>query len=229
MKKVFWRKQYDCPLCGHSFEAIRVFSNAISVKSRDLYLKTQYEGPNPSYYTILVCPNCYYTAYESDFTHILSKMSSEAVNTLKNALHKAKKELTFSLEEKRTTQDALAIHTLAAITYTCLEDRYKLAQIYLKMSWLYEDVHQPENMQIAGAKALDLFLRAFESERKRIEEDATLFFLGSLHIKYHHYREGGRWLERLIKGYRGKRSPYLAPAKKLWEEMRSVMAHEQDL
>lgn len=226
MKKVFWRKAFDCPLCEQSFEAVRVFSNAIAVKSRDYYLKTIYEGANPNFYNILVCPFCFYAAYESDFENLLGKMDYDDVSLLKNALVKAKLELDIELNEERELTDAINIHTLAAITYTCSHDYYKLAQIYLKMSWFYEDKNEREKSQIAGAKALELFQQAFEKTQNKIELDATLFFIGSLHIKFRHYREGGKWLERLIKQYRGQNSPYLNPAKQLWEEMRSKTAHE---
>ncbi len=219
-KKTFWYKEFNCPVCEQEFEAVRVFSNAVSIDKRDLYLRPTYKGVDPDKFYLITCPYCYYTAFESDFDNLPGNLSLDKLNSLKKSLERAMKSLNPELGEERTARDAHEINVLGVLTYVHADIPYKLAQIFLRMSWFYIDQGDKENAAISMSKALKQFQRAFEDDKKGLHTDGIIFFLAALNIQLNHIKEGFRWLEKLLKEYRGTGSHYEKAGKTLWEEVR---------
>jgi uncharacterized protein (DUF2225 family) len=219
-KKVFWYKAFTCPLCGEEFEAVRVFSNAISIKERDTYLRPTYNGVNPDWYNLVTCPGCYFSAFENDFESILDKMDFDNLEKLRTALAKAKVNLSPELGEDRNVEDAHSIDILGLLTYMQADIAFKMAQILLKMGWYYLDRKDMENAAISYSKALRQFERSFGEDKKGEHSDAIMFYIASLNIQLNHTRDGFKWLEKLVRDYRGTNSHFIKAGQKLWEDIR---------
>src|SRR6056297_1210873 len=219
-KKKFWYKKMTCPLCETEFEAVRVFSNAISVEKRDLFLRPTYKDVNPDWYALITCPECLFTAYESDFNHVLDTMPYDGLDILSKSLSRAKHNLTVNLEEERTPEEVHNLEILGLLTYLQADMPFKTAQLFLKMGWYYMDINDLENAAISYSKALKQFERAYAEDKKGQHSDGIMFYLSSLNIQLNQMKEGFKWLERLLKEYRGSNSHYIKAAQELWEEVR---------
>jgi uncharacterized protein (DUF2225 family) len=219
-KKKFWYKKMTCPLCESEFESVRVFSNAISVKKRDIFLRPTYQDVDPDRYSLVTCPECYFTAFESDFDKILDTMPFVRLDMLRNSLARAKQNLTLNLGEDRTIEDSHNIQILGILTYIQADMPFKTAQLFLKMGWYYMDKNDLENAAISYSKALKQFERAYAEDKKGEHSDGIMFYMSSLNIQLNQFKEGFKWLERLIKEYRGSNSHYIKAAQELWEEVR---------
>lgn len=219
-KKVFWQKNFHCGICGENFRTIRIFDNAIRLKNRDLFLRTAYEFPNPQYFSLIVCPKCYFTSYEKDYESLPASLVGDQLFQLQQALKKGRETITLNLGEDRELKDAIDIYSLGIITYMTVHDVYKLAQLYLKLGWLYLDDNNREKAAIALSKAQVYFLETYEYANIPGEADGILFFIASIQLLLNNTSEGFRWLERLIKEFRNSNSPYLVAGKALWEEYR---------
>lgn len=219
-KKVFWYKSFTCPLCGEEFESVRIFSNAISIKERNMYLRPTYRGVNPDWYSLVTCPSCYFSAFESDFETILDKMKFESLENLRKTLGRARQNLSPELGEDRTLEDAHVLDILGLLTYMNAESSYKMAQILLKMGWYYLDKEDMENAAITYSKALRRFEKSFEEDKKGEHSDGIMFYIASLNIQLNHIKDGFKWLEKLLRDYRGSNSHYIKAGQKLWEDIR---------
>ena len=219
-KKVYWQKQYRCGLCGSDFRALRIFDQAIRLKQRDLFLRATYDYPDPQYYAIIVCPHCYYSAFDKDFESVPNKLDSQQTFQLQQALKKAKESISLNLTEERALKEIIDLYSLAVVTYLIAEEPYKMAQLYMKLGWFYLDDHNREKAAIAFSKSYRHFLETYERGRISGEADGILFCLASIQIILNNVSEGFRWLERLTQDYKNTNSPYLAAGKALWEEFR---------
>jgi uncharacterized protein (DUF2225 family) len=219
-KKVFWHKTYHCGLCGTKFSALKIFDQAVRLKSRDIYLRPVYEYPNPQYFALIVCPECYYTAFDKDFGTLPETLSIDTMNQLKLALKKGRETMELSLGETRNIKEVIDIYSLGILTYMTIRDTYKIAQLYLKLGWFYLEEANREKAAIALSKAASYFLEAYQYGNNMAEADGILFFLASIQLMLNNAMEGFRWLEKLIKEYKGTGSPYYIAAKALWEESR---------
>ncbi len=219
-KKKFWYKKMTCPLCEAEFEALRVFSNAISVDKRDIFLRPTYKDVNPEWYALITCPDCYFTAYESDFDKILDKIPYDRLEILRKSLLRAKNNLSINLEEDRTQEDTHNIQILGLLTYIQADLPFKTAQLFLKMGWYYMDKKDLENAAVSYSKSLKQFERAYAEDKKGEHSDGIMFYMSSLNIQLNQIKEGFKWLEKLMKEYRGSNSHYIKAAQELWEEVR---------
>ncbi|HOO32449.1 MAG TPA: DUF2225 domain-containing protein [Thermotogota bacterium] len=219
-KKVFWYKSFTCPLCGEEFETVRVFSSAIAIKERDVFLRPTYRGVNPDWYNLVTCPSCYFSAFENDFETILARMNFKALEDLRRSLERARKNLSPELGEDRNAEDAHIIDVLGLLTYMKVDMAFKMAQILLKMGWYYLDKKDMENAAITYSKALKQFERSFGEDKKGQHSDAIMFYIASLNIQLNHTREGFKWLEKLVRDYRGTNSHFIKAGQKLWEDIR---------
>ncbi len=219
-KKVFWQKQYRCGLCGAEFRALRIFDKAIRLKQRDLFLRAIYDYPDPQHYAIIVCPECFYSAFDKDYAAMPEKLNAQRTFQLQNALKKAKESLHLSLAEDRTLKEVIDIYSLAVVTYRIAEEPFKMAQLYLKLGWFYLEDNNRDKAAIALSKSYGYFLETYERGRVSEEADGILFCLASIQIFLKNVSEGFRWLERLTQDYKNTNSPYLTAGKALWEDFR---------
>lgn len=219
-KKKFWYKKMKCSLCEAEFESVRVFSNAISLTKRDIFLRPTYQDVNPDWFSLITCPECYFTAYESDFDKILNNMSYDKLEVLRKSLLRAKQNFHVNSEPDRTLEDAHHIEILGLLTYLQADLPFKTAQLFLKMGWYYVDKNDLENAAISYSKSLKQFERAYSEDKKGQYSDGIMFYMSTLNIQLNQVKEGFKWLERLLKEYRGSNSHYVKAAKELWEEVR---------
>lgn len=219
-KKVFWYKDFTCPLCGEEFESVRIFSNAISIKERNTYLRPTYKGVNPDWYYLVTCSSCFFSAFENDFEGIIDRMSFENLEHLRKTLGRAKKNLFPEFGDNRTVEDAHIFDILGLLTYMQAGPSFKTAQILLKMGWYYLDRGDMENAAITYSKALRQFEKSFEEDKKGEHSDGIMFYIASLNIQLNHVKDGFKWLEKLLRDYRGSNSHYTKAGQKLWEDIR---------
>lgn len=66
--KFFIPKNIACPICGHSFIRYNLKKRQFSVDKRDIDYRPKYLGAiKPRFYSVCVCPKCYYAAEDKYF------------------------------------------------------------------------------------------------------------------------------------------------------------------
>lgn len=56
-----------CPVCGARFPRAALLPSAARLIGRDSDLMPLYEGESPLFYQVIVCPACFYSAFEDDY------------------------------------------------------------------------------------------------------------------------------------------------------------------
>lgn len=222
--QIFWKKEFKCPVCSNEFEAVRVFSNAVTVKKRDTDFMPIYEGINALYYQLITCPTCLFTAFESDFQ---TELTAKQKNLLMKALEKTEYIGRPNLSENRDIGDAAVVFSIAAIVYTLLGASCKAAECYLKLGWLFRQSHNSIEEKKALQKALDHFENYYINEEiTPQEEPMVLFYLGEINGRLGNKKKAVEWFSILVRKFDSS-SLYARKARERWQDMRQSLRRTQ--
>ncbi|MBN2652545.1 MAG: DUF2225 domain-containing protein [Spirochaetales bacterium] len=145
----------ECPVCGKLFRVEkmrhgrgRLVSKEITDELRRVYEPTQAYGEViPIHYSITVCPDCYYAAYQNDF---LSLKAPEKESLLgkrkdrKDTIHEIFPDLDYI--KPRREKEAAASYYLAMVSYELLNPdkapTIKQGLSALRAAWIFSDMHR---------------------------------------------------------------------------------------
>lgn len=213
--RTFWRKSYVCPVCKREFESVRLFSEAIRIKSRESDLKPVYEGVNALMFQLVSCPNCLYTSFEDDFEK-LSAFEVEAVEKVSERV----KQIKIDLTENKSVRDAAMQYNIAAAMYVARRKLFRAAECFLKLAWLYRDADASDEERKALEHSKELFLKSYSEEDLTEERQiAALFYLGEISKRLGEKKEAVRWFSELFKRFGKSDSIYLKQARQEWQEV----------
>jgi hypothetical protein len=218
----FWKDTVKCPICGNEFMYSKVSSQAIMVKKRDMDLKPIYKGINPLKYSLVTCPQCYFTFNEKDaesikkeikelhFSKIQDFLKTLSKNDMKDLDNYDTKELDFYKKQI----------VIASEIYSILEKPFEVSRLLLKLSWVYRE----ENDEKRELKILNNILKINNKFYESADNDRDTIFL-LFYDSYINYRLGKREeaaknIERLMRNYSKTKSPYIKAAKELRGELK---------
>lgn len=213
--RTFWHKSYVCPVCNSQFEAVRIFTDAIKVKSRESDLKPVYDGVNVLMFQLVSCPKCLYTSFEDDF----GELQSSHVEAIKR-MHEKLKGFEIELSENKSVRDAAAQYNIAAVMYVAREKFFRAAESFLKLAWLYRDAGAPDEEKKALERAKEMFLKSYmEEDLWEDRQIAVLFYLGEIEKRLGNRKEATRWFSELFKRFSKSDSIYVKQARQEWQEV----------
>ncbi|WP_041075868.1 DUF2225 domain-containing protein [Thermotoga caldifontis] len=213
--RTFWRKRYVCPVCKGEFESVRLFSEAIRIRSRESDLKPVYEGVNALMFQLVSCPNCLYTSFEDDF----EKLTASEVEAVEKVSERVK-QIKIDLTENKSVRDAALQYNIAAGMYVARRKLFRAAECFLKLAWLYRDADASDEERKALEHAKELFLKSYSEEDLTEERQiAALFYLGETSKRLGEKKEAVRWFSELFKRFGKSDSIYLKQARQEWQEV----------
>lgn len=213
--RTFWFKTHLCPVCEKQFDAIKLFSEAVKIKSRDPDLKPVYDGVNALVFQLISCPNCLYTSFEDDF----EELPHSKLQIVRNLCERLKQDLRINLSESKGLRDAAVQYNLAGIIYVTREKFFRAAESFLKLAWLYRDAGSLDEERKALNRALEFFLKSYTQQD--LSEDqliAALFYLGEINKLLGNKKEMVRWFSELFEKFGKRDSIYLRQARQQWQE-----------
>lgn len=213
-----WDKKYKCPLCGGIVMSKKVFTDKIRIKSYDPDLKPNYEGINVLLYSIVVCENCYYAALEGDFESQISPVYLDEIKNVQNQF-KIPSDLSFSKE--RDHKVAILSYAIASLFYKAKRLPCKVAEMFLRIAWLYREIEDNENELKALAKALVNFEECYSTSHIDEEKEPMIvFYLGEISYKLGKIQDARKWFSLLVTKYRTSKSFYVKAGKDRWQEIK---------
>ncbi len=150
----FSKKPIGCPVCGTKFHRENLLTGGGRMIAGDLTedLHRQYEPSQkfgevyPLLYEVVVCPTCYYAAYDKDFSRIEKDVSSrlEAKTAQRQqSVEKVFPELDFT-DFRRLVEGAASYH-LAVMCYDDMPvdmvPTFRQALSAIRAAWLFKDLH----------------------------------------------------------------------------------------
>ena len=172
----FEKSESKCPVCGRTFrrETLRtgggrLNSDRLSDELRRFYKPTEKFGEiYPLIYYVVVCPHCWFAAFEKDFFEIKNKERpglTESESDRKAALSLIFPETDFSKE--RTLKEGIASYYLACSCYKYrnidLAPTIKQGISCLRAAWLLLDLNKKE-----PGRNYDLLAKCFYQNAARL-------------------------------------------------------------
>ena len=176
----------------------------MKLQTTDHDFRKHYVDFEPIWYSIWVCPKCYYANFYTDYKDI-PPYKKQAVLT---KMEEIKKQFTFEFSEPRTIDQVFDAFYLALV---CAElahaSSLRIGKIWMQLSWLYHDVQDQEMFSIASAQALkgyyDVIYKTGES-LSIAQAQQCFLLLGELYLLKGNEKEALRHFYTAIKKDGGK-------------------------
>lgn len=181
---MYYDAKAKCLYCEHKFTTTKVRSSQLNVVKRDSDFCIHYEGANPLFYDITVCPACgfaYYKSYSALNDYQRTKLKDAYISKINVA----------NLVGERTIQDAIYTFKLAILTATIVNERkFITANLFLKLAWLYRMTNDKEQETRFLQQSLDDYMDMLANEnieQEDVDEDRLMYLLADLHLRLGHY------------------------------------------
>jgi uncharacterized protein (DUF2225 family)/CRP-like cAMP-binding protein len=169
-----WGKLTQCPVSGTKFTALNVRPDVAKVKTRDSDFREVYEGANPGWYLVYVCPECLFAAYPDDFNNLPAPEIAAINNTI---VQRKEIAAAHDLNGERSVEAAMAAYRLAVHCYSLRGPNHqRMGGLYQRLAWLCREVGDTQTEQRYLAEALLAFRSALE-QPKPSEPEAELMLL----------------------------------------------------
>lgn len=173
-------KNIVCLFCENEFTSKQVRFSATKIMKQDSDYCTYYEGENPLYYDVFVCPHCGFA-----FTQSFTRLTPAKKETLKKEYF-YKLPAVPDLCQQRGISEALQAYRWAALTsYLANEKSIITGNLFLRIAWLY----RYQNKTNSEKRYLELALRFYEDAYAKgnfeeiMDEYQLLFLIGELSIR----------------------------------------------
>lgn len=215
----------ECPICQQKFNATRTRGRQVMVK-QDSDFCNYFQGINPYYYTVWVCSHCGYAAADSHF----DELSVAAKDKIAKFLAGRKVNVNYGGE--RTREQAIATYKLAVFFAELIVlPASRLAELYLKLGWLYREGENTEEEKTALAIACEYYEQALMRERLPIgslSEAAVTYLIGELARRTGQYDKALLYLGKVVGSPSAKLEPRVTSlARDAWHEARAARKQEQ--
>lgn len=195
MKENLLEQSVQCLYCQKEFQTKKVRQSKISVKKVDGDFCNHFRGENPYFYEVKVCPFCGFA-----FTRQFSPVSPARKEHLEKE-YISKVEVPRVCGE-RTWEDALRSFKLALFCGNLLhEKKYLLANLCLKIAWLYRYEGDEEEEKRFLINALELYLDIYEGkviDDASINPNVLVYLIGELNGRLGYYEETRTWFSYLL-------------------------------
>jgi uncharacterized protein (DUF2225 family) len=188
-----------CPACRAEFITLQVKSNLLKPVRRHTDFHVEYAGPSPIHYVVVVCPECYYASYRSDF----DELHGSAKQRIQATGEKRKEKFdTYNFIDVRDYDTVQSSYELALHCYLLRKKiRFGLrAALYLHMAWLAREAGMPDRETYYIRRALenyrDSFLKDHSDSLK--DEIKQTYLAGELALRLKRYKEAVGWFEKTI-------------------------------
>ncbi|SET32752.1 hypothetical protein SAMN05660297_02030 [Natronincola peptidivorans] len=195
MEHLLYDKRLDCPCCKNSFTTKKVRTRSLKVVERGTDFYVKYKDVNPIYYHVWVCPNCGFSATESEFTDLTKEQKSLLMDNI------SKKWNQRHYGGPRTYEEAEATYKLALLVAQLLKkSKGYIGGLCLKLGWLYRDVNDQRETEFLKY-ALNHFQNAYQQEPLPIaglDEVSLAYLVGELHRRFHDPKGAIKWYSKAL-------------------------------
>lgn len=215
-------RELTCPACESFFVLHTPKSRAYQLTRRDADFCPHYEGVNPLFYQVWVCPHCSYAAYKD---HWKSLTEDERI-AMRQVSGEATEGMRFDFSQpERSLFAAILSFQLA---YRCYARRMPraydhLGGIQLRLAWLCRIGNdRKREFQHMGA-AMAHFAEAFDHGRNLTMSDGKIaYMLGELNRRIGNGEAAVEWFMRAIKADPAKGEVYRMSRDQLFEAKESI-------
>jgi len=192
MDEIFYNHNCTCPICEINYKTKKIHEKKINVLKKDTDFCKYFNGQNPYFYEISVCPNCGFSFSQSFNKKINATNLDNFIKIFAPQWNK------IDYTGERNIVQAIETFKLAIICgqIVGIKPSY-LAKICLKICWLYRS-NQDEEQELKFMKgAVDFFEKAYETEdfnrSDSMEQEMVVYLLGELNYRLANFEETKKW------------------------------------
>lgn len=200
MNDLFYTKNICCPLCENSFKTTKIKSSKLRLVKRDTDFFRYFEGENPYFYEINVCPDCGF-AFSDSFNQNLTNYQ----------IDKVKKMITSNWEKKdynstRDIRQAIEAYKLALLSAQVIDLKASIvAGLLLRIAWLNRLTGNIQEEKRFMKGAIDFYEKAYQSEDLKSDRgtnpEVIVYLLGELNYRIGENSEAVKWFNLGISRY----------------------------
>ncbi|MEZ7172426.1 DUF2225 domain-containing protein [Sporosarcina sp. OR05] len=205
----YYESNVDCKFCKKRFTTYKVRPNRYKLVEEHTDFMPVYEGLNPLLYEVAVCPHCGY-AYHKSMTRTYGPFM-----LLIDELYIKELKKPVNICQERTIDDAIVSYKLAyLVSKASMEEPLLLANIAIKIAWLYRLKNEPEFELRYLDSARDFYSKSFASNQEGNER--IQYLQAELSLRLGDSKESKKGFSRLISD-RSTSNKYRKLARDRWE------------
>ncbi|MHC8514932.1 DUF2225 domain-containing protein [Sporosarcina sp. ITBMC105] len=205
----YYESNVDCKFCKKRFTTYKVRPNRYKLVEEHTDFMPVYEGLNPLLYEVAVCPHCGY-AYHKSMTRTYGPFM-----LLIDELYIKELKKPVNICQERTIDDAIVSYKLAyLVSKASMEEPLLMANIALKIAWLYRLKSESELEMRYLDSARDFYSKSFASNQEGNER--IQYLQAELSLRLGDSKESKKGFSRLISD-RSTSNKYRKLARDRWE------------
>ncbi|GHV30990.1 hypothetical protein FACS1894167_12670 [Synergistales bacterium] len=192
-KSLLYLREITCPMCEKTFKALATRTTKLVKEKDDLDLRSYFKGIEPMYYSIAVCPHCWFSAPAALF----AKGNGNKYKEVQELMVPYKSELPMKFGEELDSFSVFASHYMgiacAPIAYR--KEHYGIvASLWLNLSRMYGDCGDAKMTDFASQKALESYQDVFtKADISGDQAGRVSFILGDLFAKLGDYAQSRKY------------------------------------
>lgn len=200
MNDELYIKSVKCLACTSVFKTTKVKDSKVRLLKRDTDFFRYYEGANPYFYEINVCPSCGF-AFSDNLKHELNEKQLEKF--ISAVSHNWRNQ---DYGDQRDLNQAIETYKLAYLSGQVIGLKASvMAGICLRICWLYRLMENPEEEKRFINGAVGYFTNAYDSEDMTGNEGMTpemlVYLLGELNFRLGNGSEAAKWFNIALSKY----------------------------
>lgn len=196
MDEFFYDKNVKCPCCNNNFKTKKVRRRKLRILERDSDFNIRYKDVNPLHYLVWICPNCGYSATESEYKEL---SNGEKTLLQENIARKWRQRDYGGI---RSVEEVEESYKLAIIIARLLrKPKAYVGSLCLRLGWLYRELGNTEEENIFLIYTLKYFQEAYQEEplpMAGLDEISISYLIGELHRKQGHTRDAIQWYSKSL-------------------------------
>jgi len=224
MADMLYTVEKECPVCKKKLPVTKTRGRQKLVR-QDSDFCSHFAGDiNPYYYSIWVCPHCGFAAPDSSFENLSAAAEEKLREFLKGKVVK------LDLSGRRSREQAITAYKLAIYfgeQFTGLRNS-TLAELYLKLGWLYREGGQAAEEAAALDRAREYYERALVREHPpfgNLSALAVEYLIGELFRRTGRFDEAIAYLGKVVYSPEAKAEHRLREmAREAWQAARQAKA-----
>lgn len=189
-------KKLVCLYCGRKFTSKQVRLSQTKVLKQDSDYCTYYQGENPVFYDVFICPHCGFA-----FTKSFSKLTPQKKEIVKNEYIRKLSNVPQLCGKRDIHQAVRAMELGALASYIINENKVITGNLFLRTAWLYRYQEDMENERKYLELALRFYLDAYQNGDSRdavMPEHQLLFLIGDIYARLGRYSEAAKMFSMLL-------------------------------
>lgn len=198
MNKMIFKKTIICPICKKESKINAIKKGAFRIIHQDIDLHLKYEGLNPIYYDVNFCNHCGY----ADLSKYFNKINPKEFDILQ-------KNISYQWTPMEIPMDnninfAINLYKLVLLNRLYIKKHKKgeLAVITLRLSYLFKDLGNEDNISRFRQNTLTCLTEAYTSEEFPLGETFDQYYAEYLLSVLNYYNsnkeEAMKWVGKVI-------------------------------